>query len=137
VLYPLNAAAVARYRQAFATSRAKDDPTDAELLAELLAKHRDEFRPWKPDTVTTRELAALGEARRHAVNLRTSLSNRLTAALKTYYPQALALIDEDLYSPLALDYPHQVAGLASPATRPARDRAPLLLRAQQPPRGRH
>ena len=64
VLYPLNAAAVARYRQAFASSRAKDDPTDAELLADLLAKHRDEFRPWKPDTASTRELAALGEARR-------------------------------------------------------------------------
>ena len=54
VLYPLNAAAVARYRQAFATSRAKDDPTDAELLAELLTKHRDEFRPWKPDTRSPR-----------------------------------------------------------------------------------
>jgi transposase len=104
VLYPLNAAAVARYRQAFATSRAKDDPTDAELLADLLAKHRDEFRPWKPDTATTRELAALGEARRQAVNLRTSLSNRLTAALKTYDPQALALIGEYLYSPPALDF---------------------------------
>jgi len=32
VMYPLNAAAVARYRQAFATSRAKDDPTDADGL---------------------------------------------------------------------------------------------------------
>jgi transposase len=104
VLYPLNAAAVARYRQAFATSRAKDDPTDAELLAELLAKHRDEFRPWQPDTTATRELAALGEARRQAVHLRTNLSNRLTAALKTYYPQALRLIGADVYSPHALDF---------------------------------
>ena len=56
VLYPLNAAAVARYRTAFATSRAKDDPTDAALLVDLLAKHRDEFRPWKPDTTATRAL---------------------------------------------------------------------------------
>jgi transposase len=104
VLYPLNAAAVARYRQAFATSRAKDDPTDAELLAELLAKHRDEFRPWKPDSATTRELAALGEARRQAVNLRTRLSNRLTATLKAYYPQALQLIGEELATPLACDF---------------------------------
>jgi transposase len=104
VLYPLNAAAVARYRQAFATSRAKDDPTDAELLLDLLDKHRADFRPWTADTAMTRELAALGEARRQAVNLRTSLSNRLTAALKTYYPQALALIGEDVYSPLARDF---------------------------------
>ena len=104
VLYPLNAAAVARYRQAFAPSRAKDDPVDAELLLDLLAKHREDFRPWTPDTATTRELAALGEARRQAVNLRTNLSNRLTAALKSYYRQALELIGEDVYSPLALDF---------------------------------
>jgi len=104
VLYPLNAEAVARYRQTFATSRAKDDPTDAELLADLLAKHRDEFRPWTPDTATTRELAALGEARRQAVNLRTRLSCRLISTLKSYYRQALELIGEDVYSPLALDF---------------------------------
>ena len=40
VLYPLNAAAVARYRQAFATSRAKDDPTDAELLLDCRTRQR-------------------------------------------------------------------------------------------------
>lgn len=104
VLYPLNAAAVARYRQAFATSRAKDDPTDAELLLDLIARHRAEFQPWTPDTATTRELAALGEARRQAVNLRTRLSNRLTATLKSYYPQALVLAGKDIYSPLACDF---------------------------------
>lgn len=104
VLYPLNPAAVARYRQTFAASRAKDDPTDAELLADLLDKHRDEFRPWQPDTAVTRELAALGEARRQAVNLRTRLSNRLIATLKSYYPQALPLVGEEIYSPLALDF---------------------------------
>lgn len=104
VLYPLNAEAVARYRQTFATSRAKDDPTDAELLLDLLAKHREDFRPWKPDPAPTRELAALGEARRQAVNLRTRLSCRLISTLKGYYRQALELIGEDVYSPLALDF---------------------------------
>ena len=70
----------------------------------MLAKHRDEFRPWTPDTATTRELAALGEARRQAVNLRTRLSCRLISTLKSYYRQALELIGEDVYSPLALDF---------------------------------
>jgi len=104
VLYPLNAEAVARYRQTFATSRAKDDPTDAELLLDLLAKHRDEFRPWQPDTATTRELTALVEARRQAVNHRARLACRLISTLKSYYRQALELIGEDVYSPLALDF---------------------------------
>ena len=70
----------------------------------MLAKHRDEFRPWTPDTATTRELAALGEARRQAVNLRTRLACRLISTLKSYYRQALELIGEDVYSPLALDF---------------------------------
>lgn len=34
VLYPVNPQTVAKYRQAFAPSRAKDDPTDAELQVE-------------------------------------------------------------------------------------------------------
>jgi len=40
VLYPLNAEAVARYRQTFAPSRAKDDPTDAELLLDCRTRQR-------------------------------------------------------------------------------------------------
>ena len=51
VLYPINPKALARYRQAFRTSGAKDDPADSELLLELLSKHRDKLRAWIPDTV--------------------------------------------------------------------------------------
>lgn len=41
VLYPVNPHLVAKYRQAFAPSRAKSDPTDARILVELLLKHTD------------------------------------------------------------------------------------------------
>src|SRR6476659_3155279 len=40
VLFPVNPLTVAKYREAFTPSRAKDDPTDAELQVELLLKHR-------------------------------------------------------------------------------------------------
>jgi transposase len=40
VLYPLNPLSLARYRQAFKPSGAKDDPSDAEFLCEMLAQHR-------------------------------------------------------------------------------------------------
>ena len=46
VLYPLNPKALARYRQAFRTSGAKDDPGDAALLLDLLRTHRDQLRIW-------------------------------------------------------------------------------------------
>jgi hypothetical protein len=39
VIYPVNPQTVAKYRQAFAPSRAKADPTDAHILVELVLKH--------------------------------------------------------------------------------------------------
>lgn len=104
VLYPINPATAKRYRQAFATSGAKDDPVDAQLLWELLAKHRDRLRPWTPDDAQTRKLALLCEHRRKLVNARTALVQRLTAALKAYFPQALAWAGDDLASPMAADF---------------------------------
>ena len=89
VLYPVNPTALARYRQAFHPSGAKDDPTDAALLLDLLRKHRDQLRPWRPDTVMARKLQLLSEHRRKLVNLRGGLTNRLTSLLKQYFPQAL------------------------------------------------
>jgi len=43
VLFPVNPLAVAKYREAFTPSRAKDDPTNAARQGELLLKHRDKL----------------------------------------------------------------------------------------------
>ena len=48
ILFPLHPLTLARYREAFTPSRAKDDPTDAELQLELLLTHRDKLRPLNP-----------------------------------------------------------------------------------------
>lgn len=104
VLYPINPRTLAKYREAFSLSRAKDDPTDAALLMELVHKHRDKLRAWKPDNEQTRLLGRLVQDRRKAVNWRTRLSNQLTAALKEYFPQALELAGEELASVLACDF---------------------------------
>lgn len=89
VLYPINPKALARYREAFHPSGAKDDPTDAALLLDLVRTHRPQLRPWHPDTVTARKLQLLCEHRRKLVNSRVALTNRLTSLLKQYFPQAL------------------------------------------------
>ena len=47
-----------------------------------------------PDTVETRELRFLVEQRRGLVDQRTDQSNRLTSALKQYYPQILDWFDD-------------------------------------------
>jgi hypothetical protein len=54
VLFPVNPLTVAKYREAFTPSRAKDDPTDAELQVELLRKHRDKLTPLNPQSPTMR-----------------------------------------------------------------------------------
>jgi transposase len=89
VLYPINPKALARYREAFRTSGAKDDPLDSELLLDLLSKHREQLRAWVPDTVEARTLQLLCEQRRKLVNQRVALTNRITSLLKQYFPQAL------------------------------------------------
>jgi len=104
VLYPINPNTLSKYREAFATSKAKDDPSDAYLLMELVTKHRDKLHPWYPDDELTRSIGILAEARRKAVNLRTKLSNRLRALLKEYYPQALQFTGTNLYSVMACDF---------------------------------
>ena len=88
-LFPVNPTTVAQYRKAFANSGAKDDPTDAFIQAELLTLHRKELTAIAPDTASIRALAQLTEYRRKLVHDRIDLTNRITATLKNYYPQAL------------------------------------------------
>jgi len=88
-IYPINPKALARYREVFHVSGAKDDPSDATLLLDLLRFHRPRFRPWLPDSVETRRLQFLVEYRRKLVNNRIRLTNRITSLLKMYFPQAL------------------------------------------------
>lgn len=103
-IYPINPQAFAHFRKSFAVSGAKDDPTDAQLIWEYLLKHRDRLQVWKPEDVDTRMLALLVEDRRKMLDRRTKLSNQLTAALKGYFPQALALIGTKVTSPMACDF---------------------------------
>ncbi len=90
VLFPVNPSMLAKYREAFKPSRAKDDPTDAELAVDLVLRHRDRFKPLQPQSVEMRTLTHLVEKRRRLVEDRLRFSNRLTSALKSYYPQAVA-----------------------------------------------
>jgi len=89
VLFPVNPLTVAKYREAFTPSRAKDDPTDAELQVELLLKHRDKLTPLTPQSPAMRALEQLVEHRRRLVGDKVRWTNRLTRALKHSFPQVL------------------------------------------------
>ena len=89
VLFPINPSMLAKYREAFKPSRAKDDPTDAELALDLLVRHRGRFKPLQPQSEQMRTLQYLVEQRRRLVDDKVRYTNRLGNALKQYYPQAL------------------------------------------------
>src|SRR5438105_1957224 len=88
-MYPVTQQTLCSLLYAFYPSGAKDDPLDADLLLEVLLKHRDRLRVWVPDDVLTRSIQLLTEGRRHLIDERTALTNQLTAALKMYFPQGL------------------------------------------------
>jgi transposase len=89
VLFPVNAQSLARYRQAWSPSGAKDDPTDAQLALDVLLKHPEKLRPLRRQSAPMRALCRLVEDRRRLVGDRVRVTNRLIAALKAYYPQVL------------------------------------------------
>jgi len=88
-LYPINPRTVANYRKAFQPSRAKSDSIDARIFVELLQKHRDKIAAWQPESAQMRALRQWVESRRMLVSEKVRLTNRLTSALKNYYPQVL------------------------------------------------
>ena len=93
-LFPINPLTLAKYREAFPPSRAKDDPTDAALQVELLLTHRDKLTPLSPQSPTMRALAQLVEHRRRLVGDTVRLTNRLTSALKNSFPHVLQWFQE-------------------------------------------
>ena len=100
LIYPINPKQLARYREALHPSGAKDDPVDAELLANFLRYHRDKLRPWLPDLEETRRIASLADFRRKLVEERKRVTQRLTSVLKVYFPFIIERFASQLASPL-------------------------------------
>lgn len=103
-IYPINPTSFDQYRRTFANSGAKCDSADAALMLDFLKRHPDSLQRLEPDSVPMRKLRGLCEERRRTVDERTRLSNRLQSTLKQYYPQALELMGEKKYAPMALDF---------------------------------
>jgi len=88
-LFSINPSTVAKYRKAFSSSGAKNDPSDALIQTEILEHHMDKLKPIRPEPANVRALAQLLEYRRKVVQDKVDLTNRITATLKNYYPQVL------------------------------------------------
>ncbi len=94
MLFPIKPRRVANYRKAFQPSRVKSDPVDARILVELRQKHPETLEGWVAGWPQTRALRQGVESRRMLVQEKVRLTNRITAALKSYFPQVLAWFEE-------------------------------------------
>jgi transposase len=70
-------------------SRARTDPSDAALIADILRTDRGRLQPWHPDSLLTRQIRAKVSLVRHLTRDVVRTSNRLRAVLSRYYPAAL------------------------------------------------
>ena len=93
-LFPINPSTVAKYRNAFSHSGAKDDPGDARIQTEILEYHMDKLRVITPDSSEIRALTQHVENCRKLVQDRVDLTNKITASLKSYYPQVIEWFKE-------------------------------------------
>ncbi len=104
-IHPVKTTTVAHFRKAFYPSGAKSDPLDKDLILDILLKHPDRLEaPWKPETQEVRLLAELTQARRTFVDTITRHGQQIRAALKSYYPLALEVLDGNLDNQMACDF---------------------------------
>ena len=89
VIFPIDPKRLAKYRQAFTPSGAKDDPTDAEFALDYLVRHPEKLTALTPQSVPMRKLMYLVQTRDRLKGDRSRWVNRLVQALKQYYPQVL------------------------------------------------
>jgi transposase len=94
VLFPVNPTMLANYRETFTPSGAKDDPTDAQLGLELLLRHPEALKGLKPQSPSMRCLVQLVHDRRRLVSDKVRITNRLSNALKNYFPQPLEWFED-------------------------------------------
>lgn len=70
-------------------SKARTDPSDAELIADILRTDLGRLQPWHPDSLLTRQIQAQVSLVRYLTREVVRTSNRLYAVLARYYPAAL------------------------------------------------
>jgi transposase len=82
------------YRLRYRSSGNKTDPDDSFVLADVLYRDRDQLLRIAPDSDVIRALKTLLRDRESFVRDSTRLTNRLTACLRQYYPEALDFFED-------------------------------------------
>ncbi|HVX21994.1 MAG TPA: IS110 family transposase [Acidimicrobiales bacterium] len=100
---PVSPNAIKAWRESEVVSGAKDDPGDAEVIAEYLRLRAHKLTVAAPFSEETRALRAVVRARDDLVAQRVAAHNQLEACLDAFWPGAKAIF-ADVTSEIALDF---------------------------------
>ncbi|MGH2576904.1 MAG: IS110 family transposase [Actinomycetota bacterium] len=93
-VYAVNPMAASRYRERHTTSRAKSDPGDAKMLADLVRTDRHNHREVAGDSELAEAVKVLARGHQSLIWSRTRQTNALRNALREFYPAALRAFPE-------------------------------------------
>jgi transposase len=100
---PVSPNAIKAWREGEVVSGAKDDPGDAEIIAEYLRLRSHKLTVLAPFSEQTRALRAVVRARDDLVDQRVAANNQLEACLDAFWPGAKAIF-ADVTSDIALAF---------------------------------
>lgn len=103
-VYVLPPSVVKSNRGRYGQSGAKDDRSDARLIADILRTDCGRLQPWHPDQLLTRQMQAKLSLILHLTHQTTRLANRLRAVLLRYYPGAVRVFKSGLTSQIAPEF---------------------------------
>jgi hypothetical protein len=93
-VYAVNPLAASRYRERHTTSRAKSDPGDAKMLADLVRTDRHNHREVAGDSDLAEAVKVLARGHQSLIWSRTRQTSALRNALREFYPAALQAFSE-------------------------------------------
>lgn len=102
-IYVIPPSVVKATRGRFRNSGARNDRSDAYLLADLVRTDRHRLQPWRPDSLLTRQMGVKVRTLYQLTHQVTAATNQLRAVLQRYYPGVLALF-KDLTTQTALAF---------------------------------
>jgi transposase len=92
-VFVINPLAVSRYRDRYRSSRGKSDAFDAMVLANILRTDMPAHRPLPQDSELLRSLRVLTRAQQDAGWDQVTLTNRVRALLRMFFPAAVAAFE--------------------------------------------
>jgi transposase len=95
-VFAINPLSASRYRERHVTSRAKSDPGDAKVLADLVRTDRQHHRPIAGDSELGEAVKVLARTHQNLIWSRQRQTNALRSALREFYPAALQAFSDDL-----------------------------------------